>query len=261
MTAPTVAGPTDAIAIDRVGVRFGGVTALTDVSITVGERARVGLIGPNGAGKTTLFDVISGIRRPTTGRVRLLGDDVTHRSASWRARHGIRRTFQRQQVFGALTVCENLLVAQEGDATRGGALVDLLGLSDRLGRSRRHRERVDAVLEECGLAAVREVPAAALPIGVARMVELGRALVNEPRLLLLDEPTSGLGEAETELMAAVLRDYTAEHACGVLLVEHDIGFVMDHCDVVVVLNLGRVLMTGTPEQVRTDPAVREAYLG
>jgi branched-chain amino acid transport system ATP-binding protein len=259
-----VSGPVDArvaaLRAETVSVRFGGVAALTDVSIEVRAGERVGVIGPNGAGKTTLFDVISGLRRPTAGRVQLLGRDVTKRSASWRARHGLRRTFQRQQVFGALTVRENLLVAQEGDATRGGVFVDLLGLSERLALPRQH-ERVDVVLEECGLTAVRDVPAASLPIGVARMVELGRALVNEPQLLLLDEPTSGLGEAETALMAATLRRYTADHVCGVLLVEHDVGFVMEHSDRVVVLNLGRVLTTGTPDEIRNDQSVRDAYLG
>jgi branched-chain amino acid transport system ATP-binding protein len=244
-----------------VSVRFGGVTALDGVSLAVGDRELVGVIGPNGAGKTTLFDVISGARRPTTGHVHLDGADVTGRPAAWRARHGMRRTFQRQQVFGALSVEENLLVALEDRDIRGGVFVDLLGLAGRRRSAADHRARVDAMIDACGLGGVRRVPAGSLPIGLARTVELARALVGTPRLLLLDEPTSGLGEAEVATFSAVLRAYLAEHPCGVLLVEHDVGFVMDHCDRLVVLDLGRTIATGTPAEIRADPAVQHAYLG
>ena len=244
-----------------VGVKFGGVTALDGVSLAVGERELVGVIGPNGAGKTTLFDVISGARRPTTGAVHLDGADVTSRPAAWRARHGVRRTFQRQQVFGALSVEENLLVALEDRDVRGGVVVDLMGLAGRRRSAADHRARVDAMVEACALGGVRGVPAGSLPIGLARMVELARALIGTPRLLLLDEPTSGLGEAEVATFSGVLRTYLAEHTCGVLLVEHDVGFVMDHCDRLVVLDLGRTIATGTPTEIRQDPEVQRAYLG
>ena len=247
--------------VSEVAVQFGGVRAIDDASLVVGRRELVGVIGPNGAGKTTLFDVISGFRRPTRGRVELDGADVTGRSVAWRARHGIRRTFQRQQVFGALTVRENLLAAVEGDRMRGGVVVDLVGLSSRRSGASRQAQRVDDVLELCDLGAMRDVPAGSLPIGAARMLELGRALVHEPRVLLLDEPTSGLGEAEAAAMSTALRAYLADHECGVVLVEHDVGFVMDHCDRIVVLNLGAVLAAGPPDVVRADPAVRAAYLG
>ena len=244
-----------------VSVRFGGVTALDAVDLAVGPREVVGVIGPNGAGKTTLFDVISGARRPTTGSIRLDGADATGRSAAWRARHGMRRTFQRQQVFGALSVEENLLVALEDRGLRGGVVVDLLGLAGRRRSAVANRERVAAMIEVCGLGAVRNAPSGSLPIGLARIVELARALVGTPRLLLLDEPTSGLGEAEAAAFSTVLRAYLAEHPCGVLLVEHDVGFVMDHCDRLVVLDLGRVIADGPPDEVRADPEVQRAYLG
>ena len=244
-----------------VSVRFGGVTALDDVSLAVGPAEVVGVIGPNGAGKTTLFDVISGVRRPSAGTVTVRGEDVTGRSATWRARHGLRRTFQRHQVFSALTVRENLLVALEGGPLRGGVVVDVLGLAGRRRHAAEHERRVDGLLAGVGLEPVAEVPAGSLPIGVARMVELARALAAEPRLLLLDEPTSGLGETETEAFSAAFRDHLARHECGVVLVEHDVGFVMDHCDRVVVLDLGRVIAAGTPAEVRADPEVQRAYLG
>lgn len=242
-------------------VRFGGVTALDDVGLTVGRREVVGVIGPNGAGKTTLFDLISGFRRPTSGSIRLLGADVTNRAPAWRSRHGLRRTFQRQQVFTALSVRENLLVALEGEASRGGIFVDALGLSGRRRSGAENERRVEAALYACQLDAVRDVSSGSLPIGIARRIELARALVHEPRLLLLDEPTSGLDEAETEIFSAALQQHKADHDTSVLLVEHDVGFVMDHSDRIVVMNLGRVIADASPSEVRADPAVQKAYLG
>ncbi|MGW6389173.1 ABC transporter ATP-binding protein [Streptomyces sp. NPDC055103] len=231
-----------------VDVRFGGVHALRDVSISVRPGEVCGLIGPNGAGKTTLFDVLSGIRRPDGGSVVFAGEDVTRRSPVWRARHGIRRTFQRQQLFGQLTVADNLMVAQDW---RGGL---------RTG-ARRHRERAATVLRACGVDALTDAYAGALPVGQARMVELARALADPPRVLLLDEPASGTTAEERGRLAAVVRHLAEEENCAVLLVEHNVPFVMELCSRVVVLDLGRVLAEGTAAEVRADPAVREAYLG
>ncbi|MEU6881833.1 ABC transporter ATP-binding protein [Streptomyces sp. NPDC046712] len=227
-----------------IDVRFGGVHALRDVTISVRPGEVCGLIGPNGAGKTTLFDVLSGIRRPDGGSIAFAGEDITRRSPVWRARHGIRRTFQRQQLFGQLTVTDNLVVAQDW---RPGA--------------RRHRERAAVVLRECGLDALAESYAGALPVGQARMVELARALADPPRVLLLDEPASGTTVEERRQLAAVVRHMAEEENCAVLLVEHNVAFVMELCSRVVVLGLGRVLAEGTAAEVRADPAVREAYLG
>jgi branched-chain amino acid transport system ATP-binding protein len=250
-----------ALEVGDVSVQFGGITALDQVSFGV-ERAEVfGVIGPNGAGKTTLFDVISGICRPSQGSVRLDGLDVTRRSALWRARHGMRRTFQRQQVFGGLSVEDNLLVAQEWVSRSGGVVFDLLGVSLARSTQRTRRERVDEVLDLCGLTAVRHSYAAKLPIGMARLVELGRAIVDPPQVLLLDEPSSGLGDAEQQRLSDALRRIQAHHECAVLLVEHDVGFVMSHCDRILVLNLGSKIADGTPPQIREDAAVRAAYLG
>jgi branched-chain amino acid transport system ATP-binding protein len=257
---PATPTGSNVLEVAGVTVRYGGVVALDDVSLDLRAGEVHGVIGPNGAGKTTLFDVISGVRRPTAGTVRLDGEDVSSRSAAWRSRHGLRRTFQRQQVFGALTVADNLRTAVEGDRRRGGVLRDLVGAAD-WHRDRSVDERVDEMLDRCHLAPIRDLPAGSLPIGAARMVELARALIGDPTVLLLDEPTSGLGEAETELMGEAIRDVVAAGRCGVLLVEHDVPFVMGLSSRITVLDLGRTIANGTPEQVRDDPAVIAAYLG
>ncbi|MFE6063079.1 ABC transporter ATP-binding protein [Streptomyces sp. NPDC056431] len=231
-----------------IDVRFGGVHALRDVTVSVGPGEICGLIGPNGAGKTTLFDVVSGIRRPDAGTIAYDGTDITRRSPVWRARHGIRRTFQRQQLFGQLTVADNLVVAQDW---RGGVRP----------AAHRHRERAAAVLHECGLDALAGSYAGGLPVGQARMVELARALADPPRVLLLDEPASGTTAEERRRLAAVIRHMADEENCAVLLVEHNVAFVMEVCSRVVVLDLGRVLAEGAAAEIHADPAVREAYLG
>jgi branched-chain amino acid transport system ATP-binding protein len=247
--------------VDHVSVRFGGVVAVDDVSFTVPEGEIRGLIGPNGAGKTTLFDVITGVRQPSSGRVLLDGHDITSRSAVWRSRHGIRRTFQRQQPFGWLSVEDNVVAALDWRGGGGGIVADLLALPSRRARDRARRERAHEVLAMCGLLDVRDVPAGLLSIGRARMVELARALADPPRLLLLDEPTSGLEEHESENLARIVRELRDASTCGVLLVEHDVAFVMSLCDRITVLNLGEVIAGGTPAEVTVDPVVRSAYLG
>ncbi|WP_189191107.1 ABC transporter ATP-binding protein [Streptomyces albiflavescens] len=244
-----------------VGVRFGGVRALDGVGLALRPGEVCGLIGPNGAGKTTLFDALSGIRRPDGGRVLLDGTDITRRSPVWRARHGMRRTFQRQQLFGQLTVADNLVVAQEWRGGGGGLAADLLAAPTRRTYEKERRERAAEVLRSCGLDALTGVFAGALPVGQARMVELARAVADPPRVLLLDEPASGMTAGESSQLAAVVRHLADTEGCAVLLVEHDVAFVMRLCSRVVVLDLGRVLAEGTAAEVHADPRVREAYLG
>jgi ABC-type branched-subunit amino acid transport system ATPase component len=247
--------------IDGVTVRFGGITALDDVHIEARAGEIVGIIGPNGAGKTTLFDVVSGVRAPNAGRVWLDGVDVTRRTNLQRARLGVRRTFQRVQTFGWLSVEDNVLAALEWRGGGGGVVGDLVSSPARRRRERARRDRVEAVLERCGLLPLRAEPAGSLPIGIARMVELARAIVDEPRLLLLDEPASGLDESEIERLGDLLRSMRAETECVILLVEHRAQFVMELSDRVVVLDLGRVLAEGSPDDIQRNPAVRDAYLG
>jgi branched-chain amino acid transport system ATP-binding protein len=214
-----------------VSVQFGGVSALTGVDLKLHGGEVCGLIGPNGAGKTTLFDVLSGVTFPTTGAVMIDSVDVTRRSAVWRARHGVRRTFQRQQTFGWLSVEDNVLVALEWRARPGRLVRDLLGpIASGRSLERERRDVVNAVLELCGLTDVRHEPAGHLSIGRARMVELARAVVEAPRALLLDEPTSGLEEGEARRLAECVHELRRQTQCAVLLVEHDIPFVMRECD-------------------------------
>jgi len=252
---------TVALALQGVSVRFGGIRALTDVSFSVVPGEVMGLIGPNGAGKTTLFDAISGVRMPDEGRVFLGGRDMTKANAVARARWGLRRTFQRVQTFGWLTVEDNVLTATEWEGGGGGIVADLLAFPTRRRHEKRRRERVAEVLEQCGLDAVKHDSAGSLPIGLARMVEVARALIAEPKVLMLDEPTSGLDEAEATRLGERIQGIRADGECAVVLVEHDVGFVMEQCDRIVVLDLGQVLATGTPAEIQQNAAVRAAYLG
>ena len=265
---PTPAGPPSPSAgahpvleLTDICVRFGGITAVSEVSLSVPAGQVCGLIGPNGAGKTTLFDVVSGVRRPQAGRVLLEGSDVSGADPVKRSRLGVRRTFQRVQTYGWLTVEDNVLAATEWHGGGGGVVGDLVGWRGRRRRERQRRELVDATLERCGLTSVRHDFAGSLPIGTARMVEFARATVEPPTLLLLDEPASGLHAEEVERLGQLIRDCRSDSGCSVLLVEHNAGFVMTHCDRVVVLNLGSTLADGTPDEVQGDPAVRSAYLG
>ena len=252
---------TPLLAVEGVTVRFGGVVAVDDVTMSVPSGQIRGLIGPNGAGKTTLFDSITGVNTPTAGAIRLEGDDITARPATYRARQGIRRTFQRQQPFGWLSVADNVLSALEWEGGGGGITADLIALPARRRIEAERRERVDEVLELCCLTDIKDTPAGELPIARARMVELGRAIVSRPKLLLLDEPTSGIEHDEAEQLGQIIQTIRAEDQCSVLLVEHDVAFVMAQCDLITVLNLGRVIGEGSPEEVRNNPAVRDAYLG
>ena len=231
----------------EVAVQFGGLLAVDDASFTVESGCVTGLIGPNGAGKTTLFNVITGLQHPTRGRVSLDGADITHTRPHKRARLGIARTFQRLEAFGSLSAHENVLVALEMRRRWKKEKYDL-------------HARADELLDRVGIAHVAGRTVETLPTGTARLVELARALATDPTILLLDEPSSGLDEAETDAMSVLLTELARE-GLGVLMVEHDMPLVMETCATISVLDFGRVIAQGTPQEIQANPSVQRAYLG
>ena len=237
---------------------FSGIVALRDLALSVQEGERVGLIGPNGAGKTTFFNCVLGVLRPEEGSVLLDGVDISTLPVHARARRGIGRTFQRIELFAESTVREHLLIAERTRRGDGRLWKDLLG------RGRPTREeivRCDDVLGLLGLDELADEPIEHLSLGRGRLVEVGRALMTRPRLLLLDEPSSGLDREETANLARTLRAVQSEHGFAVLLVEHDVEFVAEFTQRTYVLDFGCMIAEGPTAEVLRSQVVREAYLG
>ena len=237
--------------VDDVVVRFGGVTAVNHASFEVDQGSVTGLIGPNGAGKTTCFNVITGLQAPMSGRVYLDDRDITRMPVHRRARHGIGRTFQRLEAFGSLTVWDNVRTALDIHDGIGGLFKSVDGSAD---------HEVEELLERVGIAQYADERADAIPTGVARLLEVARALACDPRLLLLDEPSSGLDEKETEDFGTLLTELASEGRT-ILMVEHDMDLVMNVCGTIHVLDFGSIIAQGTPAEIRANPAVQKAYLG
>ena len=246
--------------VEGCSVSFGGVRALRDVSLRVSELEIVGVIGPNGAGKTTLFDVISGFRRPDAGRVRFRDADITDVPAHQRAAAGIARAFQNVGLIRGATVRTNLLAA-EHLAARYSATAGVLGLPATWADERRLSRRAETMAEILGLTYVLDCEVDGLPYGILKHVELAAVLATDPDLVLLDEPTSGMGPGEIGAFAEVLLELRRTFQLTVLMIEHHVPFVSAVCDHVYCLDFGENLAAGPPEEVRTDPAVVEAYLG
>jgi branched-chain amino acid transport system ATP-binding protein len=242
------------LSVDALRVTYGGVTAVDDVALTVPAGKVVGLIGPNGAGKTSIIDALTGYHAPARGRIAFAGEDITSMRAHVRARRGLVRTFQSVELFDDLTVEENLLVASQ----RMGVLRALRDLLLPIGTPA--RDDVDRALELCGLQDVVDRLPTELSHGRRKLVGVARALAQRPRLVLMDEPAAGLDTDESAELGRHLRALPGE-GVTVLLVDHDMGLVLSVCDEVVVLDFGRVIARGTPEQIRNDEAVVAAYLG
>ena len=259
----TPAGDEVALAAQGVTVRFGGLMALADVSLEVRPGGIAGLVGPNGAGKSTLLGVLSGLQRPNAGRVWLRGEDVTGASPRTRARRGLARTFQQPEIFMGLTVREHFVLAYRARMCRARLWRDMFDPRCLLPAPSEENDRVDGLLELLRLTKVAKAPVAALPLGVVRLVEVGRALASDPHVLLLDEPLSGLDVKASENLLAVFRRIVDEneHPLSVVIVEHDVAAVLALSDTVFVLDFGERIAAGTPEAIRNDPAVQTAYLG
>ncbi|MGD0311151.1 MAG: ABC transporter ATP-binding protein [Acidimicrobiales bacterium] len=266
-------GGAAALTVSEVAVRFGGVSALSDVSLTVQPGTVTGLIGPNGAGKTTLFNVISGLQTPDRGTVHLFDTDVTGMKPHRRARLGLARTFQRLEIFGTLTAGENVQVGLESTVKwwewrhlrRSMPWKRRRSTSAGSGNGQSRSGSLatatcDRLLDGVGLTGLGREQSSNMSTGLARMVELARALAIGPKLLLLDEPGSGLDEAESKALGGLLARLAAG-GMAVLLVEHDMELVMRICDHIYVLDFGDIIASGPPDAIRKDPMVQAAYLG
>ena len=248
------------LAVNEVSVHFGGVRAVNKVSFDVRRGEIFTLIGPNGAGKTTMFNLISRIYAPTTGQIDFEGHDLTRTPAHAIAALGIARTFQNIELFEHASVLQNLLIGFHTHRTSG--FWDELFFTPGARRSElAARKKAEQVIELLGLQLHRDVLVAGLPYGVRKVVELGRALCTDPKLLLLDEPSSGLNVEETDDMAWWIRDIRDELGITILMVEHDMTLVSRVSDRVLAMNQGERLALGTPHEVQTHPGVVEAYLG
>ena len=245
---------------DGIELRFGGTRAIDGVSFDVRAGELFAVIGPNGAGKTSIFNCISGVYRPQAGSIRFLGDELIGERPDRIAKRGVARTFQNIELFDNLTVVENLMLGRHQHLDYG-VLEGMLYL----GRARRaelaNRRIVEDIVDFLEIAAQRKLPVGMLPYGVKKRVELGRALAMEPKLLLLDEPVAGMNAEETEDMARFILDIRSELDTSMILVEHDMGLVMDLADRVMVMDFGRRIALGSPKEVQSDPAVIQAYLG
>jgi branched-chain amino acid transport system ATP-binding protein len=248
------------LGVEDLSISFGGLAALSGLGFEVREREIFALIGPNGAGKSTVFNVITGLYRPSRGRVRLGEDDLLALAPHQIARRGVARTFQNTEMFRQLTALDNVLIGRHTHL-RTGVIRGALWLPGVGREEARARESAHALLARLGLGDVAGVEAGSLPLGAQKRLEIARALASEPRLLLLDEPAGGLNPTETQTLMAVIRRLRDESGLTIVVVEHDMDLVMGISDRIAVLDHGRKIAEGRPGEIASDAGVVEAYLG